>query len=465
MPIRWRLTAFNALTIGTVLLLLAAALFFLLREVLLSGIEDTARDRALMAARAVEAGEPLSEEETEQLTFGGVFVVVRDGQGRVLERTVSLVALEEEAQDDVWRRALKTGEPVGGSASLSPSAPDYVYAVPVDTPDGEVRVVEAGRSYALARETLRDFAGVLAAGVLATLALSVGGAYLLARAALSPVNAIVASARRISESDLGRRLPVANPEDEIGRLATTMNELLARLESAFSRREEALARQRRFAADAGHELRTPLTSIAGYAWMLEEWGLEDQRAAREGVAAIRREADRMKELSENLLALARGDEGVPMSPEPWDLRAVAAEAVEASRAAANGKVVLAYVPPEDPVEACFDRLRVRQAVAILLDNAVKYTPQGKIAVAVGEEDGWVWLEVSDTGVGIPEEHLPLVFKRFYRVDPARTENGAGLGLSIARQIARAHGGEIEAESEPGKGSTFVLRIPRGDPAR
>jgi signal transduction histidine kinase len=330
--------------------------------------------------------------------------------------------------------------------------------------------VEAGRSYESATETLETLAAVLIGGTLIAILLSVGGAYLLARAALSPVEAVVRSARRITESDLSKRLPVARPKDEIGRLTTTINKLLGRLEGAFARQEEALLRQRRFAADASHELRTPLTSIAGYARMLKDWGLEDPKTAREGVAAILEESERMGGLVEGLLALARGDAGAPLELTTGDLSIVAADAVKAAQAAAGDKVAVKYAPIEEPVEASFDRPRVRQVAAILLDNAVKYTPEGgNVVVSVGRENGWARLEVSDTGIGIPEQELPLVFERFHRADPARTQggpqSGAGLGLSIARQIARAHGGEIEAQSEPGEGSTFVLRIPRGGSAR
>jgi two-component system OmpR family sensor kinase len=262
----------------------------------------------------------------------------------------------------------------------------------------------------------------------------------------------------MTEGDLSRRLPVTYPKDEIGRLTTTINELLARLEAAFARREEALSRQRRFAADASHELRTPLTSIAGYARMLEEWGLRDPRTAREGVAAIRRESERMQGLVEALLALTRGDEGAPLEIETHDLAVVAEEA---ARTVAGEKTAVEYLPVKRPVEAPFDRSRIRQVASILLDNAVKYTPEGgKVTVTVREENGWAALEVSDTGVGIPEAQLPLVFERFHRADPSRTAGGFGLGLSIARQIAEAHGGRIEVESVPDKGSTFTLLLPR-----
>ena len=446
-------------------MVLGLSLFLLLRHALLSGIEDAVRNRALAAAEAVESGESLDPDEAEWLSLGGVFLIVRDGQGRILDQTVGSVP-REEIRDPLWSQALKTGQPAGGTGDYSPSAPDYVYAVPVNPPDGPARVVEAARSYRLVTETLETFAAILLTGLLVAFLLSVGGAYLLARAALSSVDSVVRAARQIGESDLSRRLPVTQPKDEIGRLTITINELLGRLEAAFARREEALSRQRHFAADASHELRTPLTSIVGYARMLKEWGLEDPKTAREGVAEILKESGHMRELVESLLTLARNDAGAPLKFVPGDLDAVAIEAVKAAQVAAHGKVAVEYVSPKQPVEASFDRARIRQVAAILLDNAIKYTPEGgTVVVSVEKEDGWARLEVSDTGIGIPADELPLVFERFHRVDPARAEGGAGLGLSIARQIARAHGGEIEAKSQSDQGSTFVLRIPSSRPAR
>ena len=466
MPIRWRLTAFNTLVVGTILVVLGLSLFLLLREALLSRIEDTTRDRALATAEMVEAGESIGPEEAERLTLGGVFVIFRDGRGRVIDQTVNLIPQEGGTHDSVWQRAVETGRPAGGAADLSPAAPDYVYAVPVDPPGGRTRVVEAGQSYQYATSTLKTFAAILVVALLAALLLSAAGAYLLARAALSPVDAAVSSAREITEGDLGRRLPVGNRKDEVGRLATTVNHLLSRLEAAFARREEALARQRRFAADASHELRTPLTSIVGYTQLLGEWGLRDPETAQESVAAIGRESERLRRLAEDLLDLARGDEGAPMEVRLEDLGAVAAEAMKAARAAANGKVAVGYVPPEAPVEARFDRNLVHRAALVLLDNAVKYTPEGgKVTVTAREREGWAEIRVSDTGIGIPEEQLPLVFERFHRADPARAAGGgAGLGLAIARQIAEAHGGGIEVESVYGEGSRFALLLPKEGPA-
>jgi signal transduction histidine kinase len=199
--------------------------------------------------------------------------------------------------------------------------------------------------------------------------------------------------------------------------------------------------------------------------MLDEWALEgDKETAHRSVDTIRREAGRMRSLVESLLTLTRGDEGAPMEVGRYDLGAVAKEATETAGAAAEGRVSVEFVSNEHETTATFDRGRVMQVASIFLENAVKYTPEGgSVTASVGEEDGSVALSVSDTGVGISEEQLPLIFERFYRADPSRSAGGAGLGLSIARQIAEAHGGQIRVESTPGKGSRFTLLLPRNGP--
>jgi two-component system, OmpR family, sensor kinase len=459
-PIRWRLTLFIALAIGAILLVLTGALFFLLRNALLTNVEDTTKKRAENAAGTIREGESLDKDDKEELTLDGVFVVVRDGRGRVLTETINLP--QGGGEDSVWRKALDTGKPAAGTVRMRGEDPTYVHAVPVEPTKGRARVVEAGKSYEAAREGVEALEAILAASIGAAFLLSIGGAYLLARAAMRPVEAVTSTARAMGEEDLAKRLPVANPKDEIGRLTTTINALLARLEAAFARREEALSRQRRFAADASHELRTPLTSISGHARMLDEWALEgDRETAKRSLQAIRKEAARMRGLIESLLTLTRGDEGAPLDVGRHDLGKIAEESVETARDNADGKLSIELAHPDKGVVATFDRERILQVASILLDNAVKYTPDGgSVTVGVAEDDGRVELAVSDTGVGIREDQLPLVFERFHRTDAARAEAGAGLGLSIARQIAEAHGGTIEATSKVGEGSTFTLVLPR-----
>jgi two-component system, OmpR family, sensor kinase len=456
LPIRWRLTLFIALAIGAILLVLGVALFILLSEAQLSTVEDPTERRAEEVADIIRSGQSLQADDVKKLTLDGVFVIIRNGEGKVLYDPLKLT--ESGAKDrTVWKKALvdRSHHASGRIEFSRGDPPDYIYAVRARTPQGRARVVEAGKSFKPALEDIREIGVILAAGIGVAFLLSIGGAYLLARTVLQPVEAVTATARKMGERDLGNRLPVANPNDEIGRLTTTINGLLARLDAAFSR-------QRRFAADASHELRTPLTSISGHARMLGEWGLDgDKETARRSVDTIRREAGKMRGLVESLLTLTRGDEGAPMEVGRYDLGAVAKEATES---ADNGKVSIEFIPIEHEIMATFDRARVLQVASILLDNAVKFTPEGgSVTASVGEEDGSVALAVSDTGVGISEEQLPLIFERFYRADPSRSEGGAGLGLSIARQIAESHGGQIKAQSTPSKGSTFTLLLPRNGP--
>lgn len=467
MPVRWLLTLFNALAIGTILVILGLALLFFFERALINGLQETVQNRAYSAAESVlaaDADEVLAPDGVENLTLEGVFIVVRDAEGGVISQTAALSTNVPE-NDRVWRAALKADLPAAGTTRLSSEAPEYVYAIPVSPAGNDARVVEAGASYGSVSEALVEIRRVLAAGILIALLFAVLGAYFLARAALAPVDAVTKAASAIGDGNLSKRLPVENPRDEIGRLALAINALLARLQAAFERREEALARQRRFVADAGHELRTPLTSISGYAGVLKRWGLEDRKTANESVEAIERESRRMQDFVEDLLTLARGDEKPRMKLEETDLAALAREATEDARATADSDLAIDFEAPERGVRACLDPAKVRQVASILLDNAVKYTePGGRVQVRAFRRDGFAVLEVTDTGVGIPPEHLPLVFERFHRVDGSRSGGGSGLGLSIARQIADLHGGDIEVESTPGRGSSFRLLLPaREDP--
>ena len=470
MPIRWRLTIFNALVIGGILLAFGCALFFLLRQTLLSSVADTARKGAFTAAKEINSEEGLDEENgrlviddglERGLTHDGVFIVVRDGRGSIIAESVNSPN-SGRVKDELWRRVLETGKPEQGRLTFGEEGLAYVYARPVSPPEQAARIVEAGKYYESTQENIERIAFVLASGVTVAFLLSVVGAYLLARRALSPVSAVVAAAHRIREGDLSKRLPVPHSKDEIGDLAATINDMLAHLEVTLARLEETLDRQRRFVADASHELRTPLTSIHSYAQMLEEWALRDPQIGPESVAAIKRESERMKGLIENLLELARGDEGMKLNLKENDLTEVVEEAAESARASVNGKVLIERpTPQQEPVSAVFDRERLRQAISILLDNAVKYSPEGgRVTIRIVEEDGSVRVEVADTGIGIPEDQIPHVFERFYRAEEARSTEGLGLGLSIARQIAEDHRGSIEVRSKPGEGSTFIIRIPR-----
>jgi heavy metal sensor kinase len=288
------------------------------------------------------------------------------------------------------------------------------------------------------------------------LAIAAFGGYWMSRRALDPVDQMTQAARSIGAQDLAKRLAVPPTRDELARLAETLNAMLARLESTFRKITQ-------FTADASHELRTPVAVMRTSA----EITLRKSRGEaeyREALTQILHETDRLSQLIENLLSLARADSGAAsMKMERTDANALLAEACEKSRLLADQKgVALSRNGAADPVWMQADPDSIERLFFILLDNAVKYTPSGgQVDVKLGSDNGFAVVEIRDSGIGISAEDMPHIFDRFYRADRARTREhgGAGLGLAIGKWIAEAHGGEIRAQSAPTKGSLFQVRIP------
>ena len=247
MPIGWRLTLFIALVIGVILLVLGITLYVVSKEVLLEGVEKTVQSRAENVARHIQDGEPLSTENAleadPRLFRDGVTFIVRDESGDAL-LDYNLPDRGKAHDGPVWRRAVNSDKSTDAEVVLA-GDPYYVYAVPVDPPKGPAQVVLTGKTYEWAEDTIEVLSIWLAIGFGAAFLLSIGGAYLLAGAALKPVDAVTSAARKMGEGDLSKRLPVANPKDELGRLVITINALLSRLEAAFVRREGAIEHQRR----------------------------------------------------------------------------------------------------------------------------------------------------------------------------------------------------------------------------
>jgi len=267
---------------------------------------------------------------------------------------------------------------------------------------------------------------------------------------------MVERARSINAEQLNSRLPVDNPDDELGRLATIFNETFARLESSFER-------MRHFTADASHELRTPLTAIRS----VGEVGLRgrrDEAAYREIIGSMLEEADRLALLVDRLLMLSRADTGqAKLSMDIVDIGALAEEVAEQLGVLAEEKAQSIQVRFDPVPQWVGDRVVLRQALLNLVDNAIKYTPAGgAIEVRVAQTDGGTTIDVSDTGPGIPEELQSRIFDRFYRVDRARSrENGGtGLGLAIAKWAVEVNGGQLTLESANGAGSRFRITLPQ-----
>ncbi len=290
-------------------------------------------------------------------------------------------------------------------------------------------------------------------------AILVGG--WIAGRALEPVDRMITEVREISDGrSLHRRLAVPMARDELGRLAETLNQMMTRLERTF-------VALRRFTADASHELKTPLTVVrAGVERAITRPDVPPETLAP--LEETLQEVNRMTELLDSLLTLARADEGrAELHREAVDLRDIIADAGETGELLAEqaGVGMDIKLPPE-PLVVSVDRSRVRQLALNLIENAVKYTPRGgQVSVELGGNDGRAVFSVADTGIGIAPGDLPHVFDRFWRADSARTRTseraGTGLGLAICKWIAEAHGGTIDVQSRPGRGTTFTVGLPRG----
>jgi len=314
--------------------------------------------------------------------------------------------------------------------------------------------VQIGRPLAdFEHESAELLAVFLATGPLVVLA-TLGGGYLLARRALAPVQRMTETARQISADRLGERIAVDNSDDELGQLATTLNDMLDRLGRSFTEMQ-------RFTADAAHELRTPLAVIRNEA----EVALRQPRTGDEYGRVLENlleETVRLGQMADQLLFLSRQDAGLN-TPVRNDvpLDGLLRDVVENMRLVAQEKGVSLTLTENSACQVQGDANQLRRVFYNLIDNAIKYTATDGVVTLTSRTDSeWLCVTVEDTGIGIPAEHLPCIFDRFYRVDPSRTgENGAGLGLAICLSAVRSAGGTIAVVSAEGRGTTFTVRLP------
>lgn len=305
------------------------------------------------------------------------------------------------------------------------------------------------------QSVIDDFLRTLMFVVPGVLLISIVGGWFLSKASLHPVDEIARTAKEITASNLSRRLPVPKTDDEIRRLSDTLNDMISRLESSFGQ-------IRQFTADASHELRTPLTILTGEI----ELALRTSKTPnqyQDVLSSALQEVLRLSRVVEYLLLLSRADMGqILLHKEPINLSEMLADLADAATILGAPKnIYITYRHTEDlMIEG--DQAKVYQIFLNLVDNAVKYTPEGGlISITIHRDGRFAEVRVRDTGIGISSEHQKKIFDRFYRVDRARSRElgGAGLGLSIVQWQVEVHGGEISVESEPGQGSTFIVRLP------
>jgi two-component system OmpR family sensor kinase len=319
-----------------------------------------------------------------------------------------------------------------------------VFAIPL-TP------VQSTLSQLLEREAL------IGAGVLAAIAVL---ALLIIRIGLRPLEKMGEVAEDIAAGDLTRRVEPSSPKTEIGRLGLALNGMLSQIEAAFAERTESNTRLRRFIADASHELRTPLTSIRGYSELLRRGASKSPSDAEIARRRIEEESVRMTVLVDDMLLIARLDQGRPLEKEPVNLQAIARDAAVDARVVAPQREIMLSAP--SPVVVKGDDTRLRQVLGNLVRNAIVHTPQQTaIEIAVSTEDGVGRMSVADHGPGLAAEELDHIFEPFYRADPSRSRDsgGAGLGLSIVSAVVTAHGGHVTVKETSGGGATFEVELP------
>jgi two-component system, OmpR family, sensor kinase len=319
-----------------------------------------------------------------------------------------------------------------------------VFAIPLTS-------VQATLSDLLLLETLIGVGVLGATALLALLIISIG---------LRPLQRMGRVAADIAGGDLTKRVEPATPQTEIGRLGLALNGMLNQIEAAFAERTESNNRLRRFIADASHELRTPLTSIRGYSEMLRRGAGESPKDADLARRRIEEESVRMSTLVDDMLLIARLDQGRPLERKPVDLHTIATDAADDARAVAPQRQITLTAPGSVVVEG--DDLRLRQVVGNLVRNALVHTPQQTaIEIGVSTENGTGRMSVVDHGPGLQAKDMERIFEPFYRADPSRSRDsgGAGLGLSIVSAVVGAHGGKVTVKETSGGGVTFEVDLP------
>ena len=461
--IRSRLTAWYVTLLAIILILFSVLLNYFLAKRLHESVDNSLTVSATVVATSATmrlGNSPLPglNQLFEQFMNQGnlnKFYRIYDGSGNVGSRSKNISASQFPLSQGAYADALE-GKNSYETFTVGGQQPIRVITMPILLEGKLINLVQVGTSLEAVQETLRNLKIFLFTAVPSVLILAALFARFMARRALKPISRIIDTAREIGQGqELSKRIPVLKIKDELGQLALTFNEMMNRLENSF-------AQMRQFSSDASHELRTPLTVLKGQ----NELILSKQRKPeeyQEVISSNLEEINYMSKVLEDLFVLSKSDENqVNLDYKPVDLRALVEEVCKHAEILAeekNIKIIIAFL---EPIEIKGDEVRLRQMVWNVLQNGIKYTQQGgELKISLQNEGDFALLTIQDTGIGIPEEDLPLIFNRFYRVDKARTrdEGGSGLGLSICRQIAEAHKGKIEVESKLGIGTRFKIRLP------
>jgi signal transduction histidine kinase len=468
LSLRWRIAAAYALLLALVLAATYGVIVWRLQAILFQ--EARARINTTMH-QIVQAAQPSNPFEVENLSDESLLQLFNSSNLAAWESPTTFVQVDTTSGYPIARTPNLGGSRIPPNTTLTPKHNHAFRTVEIrQRPflvedrllrSGGVSAVvhvaepldELNRTFA---QTRRTIVFILGGAVLAVIGLSV----LLASQVIGPITELSRAMREIGSERLNLRLGGSRRHDEVGELTANFNDLLERLQKAF-------ARERQFISDASHELKTPLTSINANAQLLLRWGDRDEKIRRESLETIARESSMLAEMVNGMLTLAKADRGDEIPKEPLSLAQTAFEAVRNATARAHEKgLALRFASHTSSSVVGGDANLLRQLVANLIDNAIKFTPSGEVSVEVDGDEDSAWVEVRDTGPGIPQDELPHVFERFYRADKARSRDvpGTGLGLAIVRSIASVHGGSVSAGTAPGGGALIRAAFPRIAPS-
>lgn len=485
--LRWRMTAWYGGALMLILIAFAIAVDLGVQRVLLESAQARiAGASAELEEYAASAGHApfgrvslmtrLAEtEEIDHFAGPGLFIEIYNPRGYVVSKSANLGGedLPRNGYSPVRQPAGSQERSGGWGYAATRTGPVLAHWYPLRGNGAVVATAYVADSLTPVERTQRAFTAFLAISALLAMALIAGVTAWLSRTAIGPIDEIARAAREIGAGDLAKRLNWHKRSDELGTLAATFDDMMSKLESAFDR-------ERRFIADASHELKTPLTVINANAQMLGRWADRDEALRGEALESIRAESATMARVINAMLTLAKAEGGAALATEPVDLQPLVDDVAASLRPSAERKGLTlssscdergggrrgpggAEKRPGGALGALVrgDSGLLRQLISNLTENAIKFTAAGGITLVLRRDDGWVRLEVRDTGPGIPPAVQPYVFDRFYRADPARSRSveGMGLGLAVARSIVRVHGGSVRVVSDGKSGTTFVVELP------
>ena len=458
--IRVRLTIWYGSALVLIMILFTSALYLVMSRALQDQIDRSLEEAAKAAARSLEEHrfgpflllDDLAQAFPELALLDKFFQIFGPG-GQVTLQSANILTQEIPLSPTALKAAL-VGQATFESVRFQEEIPIRLLSYPIRHGENLVNILRVGTSLRSVEEMLHRLIFVLLVASPLAVAASMLGVWFLAGRALRPVDAITLTAQRIAAGDLTQRIQTRS-KDEIGRLASTFNDMIARLETSF--------RQiRQFSADASHELRTPLTIIKGET----ELALRKPRSPemyREALESNLEEIDRMNRIVEELLFLSRADLGeIKVASDPVQLESLIQEVQQQAIVLGQDRQVETTLGRVEPAQVLGDEWRLREMLLNLVDNAVKYSRHtGTVQLSLVRDGNMACLSVRDHGIGISPEEQGHIFDRFYRTDAARAhfQKGTGLGLSICKWIAEAHHGRIQVESILGQGSCFTILLP------